>query len=1466
MEATILWQQRLARGEDAGSFAWSVAFSPDGAQLVLGVGCCVLVADAASGATLHTLAEHKGEINAVAFAADGKRFASGGSDKQVILWAASGELLRRFTHSGSVQALAFNPRTHVLASGAAEELGFWSEENHKETHAVMFGGLRSSSSLLRSKVLSNLLSSRNSRGAPGGSSSDANAHASEAGGGEGGPSRSTSQLSSISTSEARSHKALVPTGKIRVSSKVCGIAWNEDGRLLVSGHLSGLLVVRDEEGNKLCKHQFKAAVWTVAWRPRPPHQREAEAESKDEGDEDIVLACTFEPKLWLVAGNGKSIISSTTLSAEPLHVAFAPGGDYFLMSAVGEAVSLWSREGKPLHAIYSLDAKVETTACCFHPSGKRLAFVNRHGQLGLAQLKLPVVHGLHRELYARRTGLREVTLRNLITDGAAVLRFDELVHKVAVYRQLLAVQLSQCIVILHSLSPSSQKSFEYKETHRLSGSFDCALMLLIAQAVLLCKGASLELRSFTGSVQKGWTLRASIRYIRVVGGPPGEEVLLMGLRSGEALYLYVHQELPVPLLQHSAGLICVDISAKRDKLVVVDEAKELCSLAPYQQSCRGIVVGFAGPHAFCLYLQEMRRVVVNHMVGVHQHMKRGSIMEAYSLACIGVVREDWKELGFECLLRGDLRFARKCFQHHKDCKLLCMLNHIEDELPTLRLPSDLQTHVCRAYAFACLRDFEAAADEWAKAGLPQRAHEMFVELRRWAEAQKWAAVAAEAAKVEGPTEAKAAEASDLSEQAKNENMKKSSETSAVDVSAAAINTQRQGEASKEVAVEHELREAAALYLAAGQVERACSIFARIGEVHGLLEIVRKLQKVASKPSSKDSEADDKQQGQCALPVERRDPPIPHSSEIAAALRLASHAFEQTGHLSFAQEALVALGDLRLHVRLLTRAGRWDEALARAEQDPRVLKQQLVVWGHELLRRDQPASAICAFRRASREDLALRVEAALLQSAVSQRLFAQASARSFALSSAFLRMCVRQSRPCGCESAASGDPAFAGDPVEAQTELVSNCSRPHALPHNLPSSVRLYLVLYFRRLAELYGVYFVVQRQIGPVPPRADMTPHAVLRACAFLWSHALAPLAQPIKLSPTSLDASEASAAATSEAARPRFDTLRSGSVAAPCWRLLPWWKAAKAALQRPEIQTCLRLCGLSVRRRPKGLRAAPVLQLMGEIALKLHDFRMALCAVGELRLLALRGFQLRARDTLGIKVKVARAAASVGRGPKEKPTDFSWAPCGLCGAPVPLLTSLAVPLGADISCPKCGCPLVIEFGSFAPVAAVEVCPDEVAPTSKGLPGAACIEKEEENAKEIFLDAVQRQVRVQPPPSSAQQPPGPIEFEPPKLSLSLLRRQPREAVLSLPQAGIEGSSQSRTLRLLGLPHAEAERAAAAEGAAAGPGTADMLTACSKCHHLFVDPPAHAQLLPQNPCICCESTAPRTPILSFATLK
>ena len=60
----------------------------DGTQLVAGVGARVLVYDAADGELLHCLRGHKGAVYCVAYAPNGKRFASGGADKSVIIWTS----------------------------------------------------------------------------------------------------------------------------------------------------------------------------------------------------------------------------------------------------------------------------------------------------------------------------------------------------------------------------------------------------------------------------------------------------------------------------------------------------------------------------------------------------------------------------------------------------------------------------------------------------------------------------------------------------------------------------------------------------------------------------------------------------------------------------------------------------------------------------------------------------------------------------------------------------------------------------------------------------------------------------------------------------------------------------------------------------------------------------------------------------------------------------------------------------------------------------------------------------------------------------------------------------------------------------------------------------------------------------------------------------------------------------------
>ena len=110
----------------------SIALNPQGNVLIAAVGSSVLVYDAKTGSKLYTLQGHLDNIYSVSFSWDGVHFASGGSDKSVIIWKSDhGKGLYKYTHCESIQVVAFCPlggvdSEHFLASCASTDFMIWS--------------------------------------------------------------------------------------------------------------------------------------------------------------------------------------------------------------------------------------------------------------------------------------------------------------------------------------------------------------------------------------------------------------------------------------------------------------------------------------------------------------------------------------------------------------------------------------------------------------------------------------------------------------------------------------------------------------------------------------------------------------------------------------------------------------------------------------------------------------------------------------------------------------------------------------------------------------------------------------------------------------------------------------------------------------------------------------------------------------------------------------------------------------------------------------------------------------------------------------------------------------------------------------------------------------------------------------------------------------------------------------------
>lgn len=194
-----------------------------------------------------------------------------------------------------------------------------------------------------------------------------------------------------------------------------------------------------------------------------------------------------------------------------------------------------------------------------------------------------------------------------------------------------------------------------------------------------------------------------ICYIKVIGGFFGREGLLVGLKNGQILKIFVDNFFVIILLKQVIVVCCLDMSVFCKKLVVVDEndiclvydidIKELffqelnvnsvvwniqcedmfCFLGGgylnikvsiffvYWQKLQGFVVGYNGFKIFCFYVFFIFVVEVLQFVFMYQYLDRKLFKEVYQIVCLGVIDIDWCELVMEVLEGLDFEIVKKVF-------------------------------------------------------------------------------------------------------------------------------------------------------------------------------------------------------------------------------------------------------------------------------------------------------------------------------------------------------------------------------------------------------------------------------------------------------------------------------------------------------------------------------------------------------------------------------------------------------------------------------------------------------------------------------------------------------------------------------------------------------------------------------------------------------------------------------------
>jgi intraflagellar transport protein 122 len=255
-------------------------------------------------------------------------------------------------------------------------------------------------------------------------------------------------------------------------------------------------------------------------------------------------------------------------------------------------------------------------------------------------------------------------VQHLITEQKVRIKCRDHVKKIAVYKDRLAVQLMEKVIIYELAHGEDPYDMHYRVKQRIHKALDCNLLVVTSQHVLLCLEKKLQLFSFSGIKEREWILEAVIRYIKVVGGPPGKEGVLVGLKNGVIFKIFINNPFPVQLVRHSAAIRCLDLSMSREKLAVVDENTNvvvydvdtqnqlwqesgansvawntqaedmLCfsgngqlsiktgNFPLHQQRLQGFVVGFNGGKIFCLHYISMQTIDVPQSASLYRYVDK----------------------------------------------------------------------------------------------------------------------------------------------------------------------------------------------------------------------------------------------------------------------------------------------------------------------------------------------------------------------------------------------------------------------------------------------------------------------------------------------------------------------------------------------------------------------------------------------------------------------------------------------------------------------------------------------------------------------------------------------------------------------------------------------------------------------------------------------------------------------------
>ncbi|GAV02946.1 hypothetical protein RvY_13447 [Ramazzottius varieornatus] len=339
----------------------------------------------------------------------------------------------------------------------------------------------------------------------------------------------------------------------RLQSNIWCAAWNHIGQIYAVGLDNGAVSVRDRRDNEMCliHGTLNAPVWDVAWTP-------AEAPRPD-----VLVVLDWSCAIGFYQATGKQFRATCKLDFVPLRVSFSPDWHLLYVCAADKKIYVVSIDGVVIGKIaecrsWPLRFLQRRTTSTYKSD---FLVIGADGLINMLQIAFDKCWHYHSGLYASRESLVNLSVRSLERNRETTIAVGEAVHKIALYRSLMAVVVPNAVVIYRQ--NTQEMMLRYEEVTRMAFQRQCNVVLLAAQHVVMVHQAKIEAMNFQGAVTQVC--------VNVTGGSPGQESLCVALIDGAVIRLFLNQPFLHTLLKIPSVPIGLDVNLNHSKLAVVGE-------------------------------------------------------------------------------------------------------------------------------------------------------------------------------------------------------------------------------------------------------------------------------------------------------------------------------------------------------------------------------------------------------------------------------------------------------------------------------------------------------------------------------------------------------------------------------------------------------------------------------------------------------------------------------------------------------------------------------------------------------------------------------------------------------------------------------------------------------------------------------------------------------------------------------